>query len=152
MTYFHWIAGTILAVVWLSRAIDAALGVRTLADISQPEWDRTPDIAKNRVAIIVPARNEEAAIKQALDQLLALDYSNYQVIAVDDRSTDRTGEIMDEVATASPDKLKVVHVSQLPPGWMGKTHAMWSAAKQASGGAGSGVPHVSPPLRDMGPP
>jgi len=131
MTYFHWIAGTILAVVWLSRAIDAALGVRTLADISQPEWDRTPDIAKNRVAIIVPARNEEAAIKQALDQLLALDYSNYQVIAVDDRSTDRTGEIMDEVASASPGKLKVAHVRELPPGWLGKTHAMWTAANQA---------------------
>jgi glycosyltransferase involved in cell wall biosynthesis len=131
MTYFHWIAGTILAVVWLSRAIDAALGVRTLADISQPEWDRMPDIAKNRVAIIVPARNEEAAIKQALDQLLALDYSNYQVIAVDDRSTDRTGEIMDEVASASSGKLKVAHVRELPPGWLGKTHAMWTAANQA---------------------
>jgi glycosyltransferase involved in cell wall biosynthesis len=131
MTYFHWIAGTILAVVWLSRAIDAALGVRTLADISQPEWDRTPNIAKNRVAIIVPARNEEAAIKQALDQLLALDYSNYQVIAVDDRSTDRTGEIMDEVASASSGKLKVAHVRELPPGWLGKTHAMWTAANQA---------------------
>jgi glycosyltransferase involved in cell wall biosynthesis len=105
--------------------------VRTLADISQPEWDRTPDIAKNRVAIIVPARNEEAAIKQALDQLLALDYSNYQVIAVDDRSTDRTGEIMDEVASASSGKLKVAHVRELPPGWLGKTHAMWTAANQA---------------------
>jgi glycosyltransferase involved in cell wall biosynthesis len=152
MNYFHWIVGTSLALIWLSRAIDAGRGVRTLADISQPEWDRTPDTTKDGVAIVVPARNEESAIKQALQQLLGLDYSNYQVIAVDDRSTDRTGEIMDEVATASPDKLKVVHVSQLPPGWMGKTHAMWSAAKQASGGAGSGVPHVSPPLRDVGKP
>ena len=131
MTYFHWIGGTLLAVVWLSRAIDAALGVRTLADISQPEWDRTPDVAKNRVAIIVPARNEENAITQALQQLLALDYGNYQVLAVDDRSTDRTGEIMDEVEIASPDKLKVVHVHELPPGWLGKTHAMWTAAYQA---------------------
>jgi len=152
MNYFHWIVGTSLALIWLSRAIDAALGVRTLTDISQPEWDRTPDTTKNRVVIVVPARNEEAAIKQALEQLLALDYSNYQVITVDDRSTDRTGEIMDEVATASPDNLKVVHVRELPPGWMGKTHAMWSAAKQASGGARSGVPRVSPPLRDVGKP
>jgi cellulose synthase/poly-beta-1,6-N-acetylglucosamine synthase-like glycosyltransferase len=167
MNYFHWIVGTSLALIWLSRAIDAALGVRTLADISQPEWDRTPETTKSRVAIVVPARNEEAAIKQALQQLLALDYCNYQVIAVDDRSTDRTGEMMDEVANASPDKLKVVHVRELPPGWMGKTHAMWSAANQASGGLGlgvshvsppfarvenHGVPHVSPPLRDMGPP
>ena len=131
MTSFHWIAGTLLALVWLSRAIDAALGVRKLADISQPAWDRTPDVANNRVAIIVPARNEEAAIKQALQQLLDLDYGNYQVIAVDDRSADRTGEIMDEVEITSSAKLKVVHVRQLPPGWMGKAHAMWTAANQA---------------------
>jgi glycosyltransferase involved in cell wall biosynthesis len=167
MTYFHWIVGTVLALVWLSRAIDAGRGVRRLADISQPEWDRVPDVARNRVAIVVPARNEEAAIRQALDQLLALDYSNYQVIAVDDRSTDRTGEIMDKVASASQDKLKVVHVRELPPGWMGKAHAMWTAANRASGGTGSEspqvspsfakvenyvVPHVSPPLRDVGKP
>jgi len=143
MSHFHWIAGTILALIWLSRAIDAALGVRTLADISQPEWDRVPDVTRNRVAIVVPARNEEAAIKQALQQLLALDYSNYQVIAVDDRSTDRTGEIMDEVASASLDKLKVIHVRELPSGWMGKAHAMWAAANYASGGTGSDAPHVS---------
>jgi glycosyltransferase involved in cell wall biosynthesis len=131
MNYFHWIAGTILALVWLSRAIDAARGVRTLADISQLEWDRVPNVATNRVAIVVPARNEQAAIKQALEQLLALDYSNYQVIAVDDRSADRTGEIMDEVASASQGKVKVAHVRELPPGWLGKTHAMWTAANQA---------------------
>jgi cellulose synthase/poly-beta-1,6-N-acetylglucosamine synthase-like glycosyltransferase len=150
MTYFHWIAGTVLALIWLSRAIDAGRGVRTLADISQPEWDRTPDTTKNRVAIVVPARNEENAIKQALQQLLALDYSNYEVIAVDDRSTDRTGEIMDEVASASPDKLKVVHVRELPPGWMGKAHAMWAAANRASGGTGSESPHVSPSFAKVG--
>jgi glycosyltransferase involved in cell wall biosynthesis len=131
MNYFHWIVGTSLALIWLSRAIDAALGVRTVADISQPEWDRTPDTTKNGVAIVVPARNEESAIKQALQQLLSLGYGNYQVIAVDDRSTDHTGEIMDEVASASPEKLKVVHVRELPPGWLGKTHAMWAAANQA---------------------
>jgi glycosyltransferase involved in cell wall biosynthesis len=130
MTYFHWIAGTILAVVWLSRVIDAWRGVPTIADISKPEWDRIPDYSKNRVAIVVPARNEEADIEQALRRLLALDYENYQLIAVDDRSTDGTGQIMDAVALSS-DKLKVIHIRELPPGWMGKTHAMWSAAAQS---------------------
>ena len=52
-----------------------------------------------RVSIIVPARNEEATIEQALNTLLALDYDNYEVIAVNDRSTDRTGEIMERVAS-----------------------------------------------------
>ena len=130
MIYFHWIAGSLLAVIWLSRIWDSVRGVRTLADISLPEWDRRPGPG-NRLAIVVPARNEEESIEQALGRLLALDYDDYQVIAVDDRSTDRTGEIMDRVAATSSGRLKIVHITELPPGWMGKAHAMWTAAQQA---------------------
>src|ERR1700737_818683 len=100
MNYFHWIAGTILALAWLSRIIDAALGMPSVADVSRPEWDRNPVGASGnpRVSIIVPARNEEETIDQALGTLLALDYDNYEVIAVNDRSTDSTGKIMEKVA------------------------------------------------------
>jgi glycosyltransferase involved in cell wall biosynthesis len=135
MSYFHWIVGTLLALIWLSRVVDTTIGVRTLVNISRPEWDRNPPTAQGspRVTIIVPARNEERAIGEALSRLLTLDYSNYEVIAVDDRSTDTTGKIMDEIALSSHGKLKVLHAKELPPGWMGKAHAMWSAAKQASG-------------------
>jgi len=146
MPYFHWIAGTLLALVWLSRVIDAWLGMRALADISQPEWDRKAETASSRVAVVVPARNEEPSIAQALRQLIVSDYGNFQVIAVDDRSTDRTGQIMDQVAIEAPDKLKVIHVRELPSGWLGKTHAMWTAANQA----GVAMPHISLPLRDVG--
>ena len=99
MHYFHWIAGTILALAWFSRIVDAAIGMPSVADISQPEWDRNPrwqPSGNPRVSIIVPARNEEADIEQSLTRLLELDYDNYEVIAVNDRSTDRTGEIMEE--------------------------------------------------------
>ena len=132
MSYFHWIGGVTLAVIWLSRVIDAGLGARTLSDISQPEWDRVPDPIGNSVAIVVPARNEEAAVEHALQRLVSLDYENYQIIAVDDRSTDRTGEIMDTIASTSDGKVDVVHIRQLPPGWLGKTHAMWTAARQTN--------------------
>jgi len=133
VSYFHWIAGSLLALIWLSRVVDAALGVRTLTNISSPEWDRTPATSAGnpRVAIIVPARNEENSIGQALSRLLAMEYDNYEVIAIDDRSTDRTGEIMDRVASVSQGRLKVVHIRELPPGWMGKAHAMWTAARKA---------------------
>src|SRR5579863_9620453 len=97
MHYFYWIAGTILALAWFSRIVDAAIGMPSVADISQPQWDRRPP-GNPRVSIIVPARNEEADIEQSLTRLVALDYDNYEVIAVNDRSTDRTGEIMEEVA------------------------------------------------------
>jgi glycosyltransferase involved in cell wall biosynthesis len=132
MSHFHWIAGVSLALIWLSRVIDAGLGARTLSDISQPEWDLVPDPISNSVAIVVPARNEDASVEQALQRLVSLDYENYQVIAVDDRSTDRTGEIMDTIASTSEGKVDVVHIHQLPPGWLGKTHAMWSAARQTN--------------------
>jgi glycosyltransferase involved in cell wall biosynthesis len=144
MNYVHWIAGCILALAWLSRVVDAALGVPKIPDLARPEWDRSP-VGNPRVSIIVPARNEEENIEQPLRQLLALDYDNYEVIAVDDRSTDRTGEIMDRIAAslivtkhqaAKPQahgRLKVIHIESLPSGWLGKAHAMWTAARQASG-------------------
>ena len=149
MIYFYWIAGTILALAWLSRIVDAAVGMPSVADVSRPEWDRNPvSLAGNpRVSIIVPARNEAETIEQALKTLLALDYENYEVIAVNDRSTDSTGEILERIAQSqnphpvSPQNgetrmghpLRVVHHTELPAGWLGKTHAMWTAANQATG-------------------
>ena len=134
MNLIYWIAGCILALVWLSRVVDAALGVPKIADVSRPEWDGNPP-GNPRVSIIVPARNEAEHIAQSLTQLLDLDYENYEVIAVNDRSTDRTGEIMDEVAAqpVAHGRLRILHVEALPEGWLGKTHAMWSAAQQATG-------------------
>ena len=133
----HWIAGGILALAWFSRIVEAAFGMPHVADIARPEWDRRPSTPNGepRVSIIVPARNEEEHIRETLVQLLALDYSNYEIIVVNDRSTDRTGQIMDEVAASSQAHglLKVIHISELPSGWLGKTHAMWTAVQQASG-------------------
>ena len=73
-------------------------------------------------------------MEQALRTLLALDYDNYEVIAVNDRSDDSTGEIMERVAESQDSRvLRVVHHRELPPGWLGKTHAMWTAANLATG-------------------
>ncbi|MFZ3265085.1 MAG: glycosyltransferase family 2 protein [Terriglobales bacterium] len=131
---FHWIAGSILALAWASRVVEAAIGMPRIADVARPEWDRRFE-PQPRVSIIVPACNEEQDIGATLDRLLALDYSNYEIIAVDDRSTDETGARMEEVAagSAAHGLLRVLHVAELPPGWMGKTHAMWTAAAQATG-------------------
>jgi len=139
MTYFWWIAGIILALAWFSRIVEAALGMPSVADVSRPEWNRNPvsPAGNPRVSIIVPARNEEAEIENSLRSLLALDYDNYEVIAVNDRSTDRTAEIMEEIAKRSRVSgalaFRVIHHAELPPGWLGKTHAMWTAANHASG-------------------
>jgi hypothetical protein len=125
MNYFHWIAGCLLAMVWLSRVVDAALGVPSIADISRPEWDQTCRNSRESAWLFL-ACNEEHDIGQTLRRLLALDYNNYEVIAVDDRSSDRTGEIIAHFAR-SPEAggiLKVISIEALPSGWVGKTHAM----------------------------
>jgi len=135
MNYFHWIAGCLLGLAWFWRLAEAALGVPKIADIARSEWDRKPP-ADPRVSIIVPACNEEADIEATLTLLLALDYDNYEVIAVDDRSSDQTGVIIDRIAAEAKTsgRLKAVHITELPPGWMGKPHAMWSASNVATGG------------------
>jgi glycosyltransferase involved in cell wall biosynthesis len=134
MIYCYWIAGVLLAIAWSSRFIAASIGMPGVADVSRPEWDRTLS-AQPRLSIVVPARNEQESIAASIHQLLALDYANYEVIAVDDRSTDKTGEILDRMAEIpdAPARLKVLHVDTLPSGWLGKTHAMWLASQQATG-------------------
>ena len=135
-SYFFWIAGCILAFVWLSRVLDAALGMPKVADISRPEWDTRAPSGTPRVSIIVPARNEQDHIAESLTRLLQLDYVNYEVIAVNDRSMDNTGEIMNRVAAmpeAQGGRLKVIHITSLPRGWMGKVNAMWTGANESNG-------------------
>jgi glycosyltransferase involved in cell wall biosynthesis len=137
-----------LAFIWLSRLVAASRGMPTLAEISRPEWDLPPVDSNGhtpRVSIVVCALNEEAKIESALRSLLELDYPDYEVVAVDDRSTDKTGKIMEHIAEEYRAKnarepnaeqhheLRVVHVTELPAGWLGKVHAMWRATNVADG-------------------
>lgn len=132
-----WIVGSLLALAWIHRVVDAGLGMPSIANIAEPQWDTRPDEFPTwpRVSIIVPALNEAETIAEALTRLLRLDYPNFEVIAVNDRSTDRTGELMEQVA-ASPEAhglLRVLHITELPPRWLGKVHAMHEASKLATG-------------------
>jgi len=89
-----------------------------------------------RISVIVPARDEERNIKDCVESLLTQDYPNYEVIVVDDASTDATPDILADLL-ASPrarnGRLQVTHVGFLPEGWAGKPHALHTGAQLATG-------------------
>jgi cellulose synthase/poly-beta-1,6-N-acetylglucosamine synthase-like glycosyltransferase len=85
-----------------------------------------------RVSIVVPARNEASAIRRAVGSLLAQDYPDLEVIVVDDRSSDATGDVLRALA-AKDGRLVRLRVDELPAGWLGKNHALWRGADRASG-------------------
>jgi cellulose synthase/poly-beta-1,6-N-acetylglucosamine synthase-like glycosyltransferase len=86
-----------------------------------------------RLSIIVPARNEEQGVRTAVQSLLRQDYPALELIVVDDRSTDRTGAILAALAGEHPARLRVLTVTELPAGWLGKNHAVWLGARESSG-------------------
>jgi cellulose synthase/poly-beta-1,6-N-acetylglucosamine synthase-like glycosyltransferase len=97
-----------------------------------PREFATPPAGWPMVSIVVPARDEEAEIEAALRSVLALDYPAFEVIVVNDRSTDRTGEVLERMRAEHP-QLQVVTVAELPAGWLGKNHALHRGVQQARG-------------------
>ncbi len=88
------------------------------------------------ISIILPARDEERNIRRCVESLLEQDYDNYEVIVVDDGSTDATPQILDELAASHPQRnhLYVLRLrDHLPEGWAGKPHAIHKGAMEAHG-------------------
>ncbi|MBZ5648451.1 MAG: glycosyltransferase family 2 protein [Acidobacteriia bacterium] len=132
MVWFWWIYGCSIAAAMLLIVVDLARGIGLVPDLTKPQWDAWPKGSHPRVSVIVPARNEGEGIGACLGSLAAQDYDNLEIIAVNDRSTDGTGAVMQQMTAMTPN-LRVVTIAELPPGWLGKTHAMWTAAKVARG-------------------
>ena len=115
---------------YLFAAVELALGSRTIANLEDiPPF---PGVAPPRVSIVIAACNEEGGIEQALTSVLHQDYPDYEVIVVNDRSTDRTGEILHRVSRTNP-RLQLNAIQQLPPAWLGKNNALHQGAARASG-------------------
>src|ERR1700737_4869238 len=84
------------------------------------------------VSIIVPMRNEERNVERCVSSLMSQDYSKYEVIAVDDISTDGTPGNLEALSGKNPN-LKVVIGSPTPQGWVGKNHALWQGVQRVGG-------------------
>jgi GT2 family glycosyltransferase len=150
----HWLWTGLLgfiAFAWLLAAIDLARGAYLIPALNKvqlrpPEGGRDrvnprdsadSDCSDNhgcvpRVSILFSALDEAEKLPAALATFLAMDYPDYEVVAVDDRSEDATGSILDAAARADS-RLKVVHVTSLPVGWLGKPHGLQKAFEHSTG-------------------
>ena len=126
----HWSLAILAAGFWVPAGIWLMLNRHALTVLaSVPVEDDHPLPA---VSIVIPARNEERNLEQALESVLALDYQDLEIIVVNDRSTDRTGAILETMAERDL-RLTVVTIESLPDGWIGKPYALHTGAQQARG-------------------
>lgn len=131
---FSWL----ITLVWVQRVLSAMRNLPRVPDLLHRRYDppapRAAASGPPLITVVVPARNEAAAIEATLRSLLAQRIP-VEILAVDDRSTDATGSIMEGIAAEARAKgkyLSVIHVESLPAGWLGKNHAMALAARQSA--------------------
>ena len=114
--------------VWLWRCVRGLLAYRRYPRVGlQPPPEEAP-----LVSILVPARNEEKNISGCLEGLLAQEYPRFEVIAIDDNSSDGTGRLIEEAAREDP-RLRPLKASPTPEGWTGKNWALHQGAGEARG-------------------
>jgi len=111
-------------VLWALRSLPVLKDATTSLACAELEWPL--------VSIIIPACNEAEHIEAAVSSILNQDYPALEVIAINDRSIDNTGDILDRLATEDT-RLKVIHIETLPERWLGKVHALHTGIQQASG-------------------
>jgi glycosyltransferase involved in cell wall biosynthesis len=119
-----------IAFFWLTHGLRVAYGAFRLPWVK--DFVPALDADCPRISILFAARDEEEKLPAALATLMELDYPQLEVIAVDDRSRDATSRILDEFSSAHS-RLCVVHVTGLPPGWLGKPHALQKAYEASTG-------------------
>ena len=112
--------------VALALFVLAGIGTRKLGRFEESPPDDLSPAEWPRVTVFVPVRNEEAGIEDCVRRLIAQDYpaERLRLVVANDRSTDRTGEILRKLAGEIPERLNVIDVTDCPVGWLGKPHAL----------------------------
>ena len=124
------ISAWLMALNWLYRSVTALRGMASVLDLTAIGKESLPALPESGgpdVTVVVPARDEESSIQASLESLLGSKGVRAQIVAIDDRSEDRTGDLMDAVASRSnkgSNTLEVIHNRELPSGWLGKPHAL----------------------------
>lgn len=118
----------ILTIFWVVLLLDFTIGMKKIARLE----DTAAQSNSTPVTVIIAAKDEEESIQHTLQTLISQTGTELDIIAVNDRSEDQTGEIMEKMAAANP-TIHVVHIQTLPGGWLGKNHALKQGAELASG-------------------
>jgi cellulose synthase/poly-beta-1,6-N-acetylglucosamine synthase-like glycosyltransferase len=105
--------------VWIAVLIDAVLGLKSLDRLEESDAITEGPL----LSVITAARNEEAKLAESIESQLRQSYKRIEWILVNDRSSDRTGSIMDHIQQ-SDSRVKSIHIDTLPSGWLGKNHAL----------------------------
>ena len=122
-----------LVFVWLVNILLTLYGLSQQKHLSATNNQKSKDEDAPLVSVLVPARNEaDRVLAQSISSILAQDYVRFEVIGVNDRSTDATGAILNSLAAADT-RLRVIDGAELPPGWLGKPFAMHQALAHARG-------------------
>ena len=129
MTLLFWLA-LIILLLTIAMSLEVAVGMRRMTNIRDVMPMQQEDVP--RVSVIIPACNEADSIEPALQSVLELDYANLEIIVVNDRSTDNTDAVLERMKNRYPNII-LHNISELPKGWMGKSHALHSGAEQAHG-------------------
>ena len=124
---------------WLEAASWGSTGVVLAAlALLRHHWTRLLPLARDlalpaeppSVCLCIPVRDEAAEVGAALDSWLAQDYPRLTILVVDDGSTDGSTALLQARAAARPERLRVLRNDHLPPGWLGKNHALDLATRQ----------------------
>src|SRR5580704_1488191 len=120
----------LIALFWITYGLKVAYGAARLPWLK--DFPPCSDSDCPRISLIFAARDEQEKLPAALATLAAIDYPNLEIIAVDDRSKDATSKILGDFAGRCP-RLRVVHVTDLPPLWLGKPHALQKGYEHSAG-------------------
>lgn len=124
----------VITLIWLTRHLELARAKGKLTTLV-PADGQTPPAQPPKVSVLVAAKDEEANIGSCATTFLDQNYPDYELIIIDDRSSDRTSEILRSIQATDPNgaKLHPLSVKELPPGWAGKNNAMRLGIESAQG-------------------
>ncbi len=133
MSAYSWILviwAVFSCLIWSLKYLRASQQLLSLQLLKQLQPQ--PPSSWPKLSVVIPACNEGYALEQALTTLLQQDYPDLEVILINDRSTDNTSSVIDQM-TAKDSRINPVHIAHLPDGWLGKVHALHVAMQKVSG-------------------